>query len=316
MKRAALKRTGLFVAVLLLCPALAPAASKEVIELQRDVAQLQDQVRDLQRSFDERFAALQVLVQQTLDASNRSSAALDAQTRNQQGIADSVAGPIAGLNSKVEAMGGDVSAMRESVTDLTARMNKIQQQLTDLGNVVKAGAIPVAPPPSGAGQAPMTASPTGGGEAPAASFPAQGGAGGAPPVPATVLYENAFRDMQSGKVDLALGEFQDYIRFYNDTDAAPAAQFYIGQIHSAQSQFDQAIQDYDRVLEAYPNNNKTPDAHYQKGKTLFQLGQRNAAVKEFEAVMNDFPHSSVAPQARAQLKALGINPPMSTTRRK
>ena len=137
----------------------------------------------------------------------------------------------------------------------------------------------------------------------------------APPVPATDLYENALRDMKSGKGELALGEFQDYIRYYNDTDAAPAAQFYIGQIHASESQFDQALQDYDRVLEAYPNNSKTPDAHYQKGMILLRTGQRNAAVKEFEAVLNDFPHSGVAPQARAQLKVLGINPPAAVRRR-
>ena len=309
-----MKRIQLFAALVLLCPAYAPGASKETIELQRDVAQLQDQVRELQRAFDERFSALQVLVQQTLDVSNRSGAALDAQSRNEAGAADRMIAPIAGLSSKVDAMGGDVSAMREAVNDLTSRLNKVQQQLTDLGNVVKATQMPVAPPPTGGG-APMSAAP----DSSAASYPAQGapqGGAGAPPVPATALYENAFRDMQSGKADLASGEFQDYLRFYNDTDAAPAAQFYIGQIHASQSQFDLAIQDFDRVLEAYPNNSKTPDAHFQKGKTLFQLGQRNAAAKEFESVLNDFPRSSVAPQARAQLKALGINPPAAAARRK
>jgi TolA-binding protein len=289
----------------MLCPAIAPAASKEMIELQRDVAQLQDQVRELQRSFDEKFAALQVLVQQTLDISNRSSAALDNAGRNQQGMADRLSAPIVGLNAKVDGMGNDVAGLRESVNDLTARMGKVQQQLTDLNNVLKAMQTPVAAPP-----APMPGMPATGG-------PPEGQAAvGVPPVKATTLYENALRDKQSGKADLALGEFQDYIRFYNDTDAAPNAQFYIGEIHYSQAQFDVAIQDFDKVLEAYPDNNKTPDAHYMKGKTLFQLGQRNAAAKEFMAVVTDFPHSDVAPQARAQLKVLGINPPGAATAKK
>ena len=103
-------------------------------------------------------------------------------------------------------------------------------------------------------------------------------------------------------------EFQDYIKFYNDTDLAPNAQFYIGQIRYSQAQFDEAIQEFDKVLEAYPNNNKTAAAHYYKGKTLFQLSQRTAAAKEFQAVIAEFPNSDVAPQARAQLKVLGINP--------
>lgn len=290
-----------------LCPALAPAANKDMIELQRDVAQLQDQVRDLQRSFDERFAALQVLVQQTLDASNKSNNALDNAGRAQQGLAERLAAPIAGLNSKVDGMGNEVSGMRESVNDLTARMGKIQQQLTDLNNVVKALQAPAAAPPS----------PATGMQVPTNGAPATGEAvTGVPPVKATTLYENALRDKQSGKADLALGEFQDYIRFYNDTDAAPNAQYYIGEIHYSQAQFDTAIQDFDKVLEAYPNNNKTADAHYMKGKTLFQLGQRNAAAKEFMSVVTDFPHSDVAQPARGMLAQLGVNPPKAPVRRR
>jgi TolA-binding protein len=304
-----MKRTGLFIAVMLLTPAIAPAASKEMIELQRDVAQLQDQVRELQRAFDEKFAALQVLVQQTLDVSNRSSSALDNASRNQQGLAEHLTAPIAGLNSKVDSMGNDVSGLRESVNDLTARMGKIEQQLTDLNNVMKALQAPAAAPPPapGAGMPPTTAP---------GVIGDQGAPSGVPPVKATTLYENALRDKQSGKADLALGEFQDYIRFYNDTDAAPNAQYYIGEIHYSQSQFDQAIQDFDKVLEAYPNNNKTADAHYMKGKTLYQLGQRNAAAKEFMAVVTDFPHSDVAAQSRGMLKQLGVNPPGTAARKR
>lgn len=302
-----MKRTALFLTVLLASPALAPAANKEMIELQRDVAQLQDQVRDLQRSFDERFAALQVLVQQTLDNAQRSNVALENAGRAQQGLADRLAAPIAGLGSKVDSMGTDVASLRESINDLTERMNKIQQQLTDLGNTVKANSTPIAAPPPSVSSAPLAGSPPTAEMTPGTAVP---------PVKATTLYENALRDKQSGKADLALDEFQQYIRFYNDTEAAPQAQYYIGEIHYSQAQFDQAIQDFDRVLEAYPVNARTADAHYMKGKTLFQLSQRTAAAKEFEAVVRDFPNSSVAPQARAQLRVLGINVPGATSTRK
>ncbi len=302
-----MKRIGLLIAIFALCPVFAPAANRDMIELQRDVAQLQDQVRTLQRSFDERFAALQVLVQQTLDASNKSNASL---LESGRGITERVVGPVVGLNSKMDQLSNDVSAMRESVNDVTARMSKLQQQLTDLSNTVKVSNLPVAPPPG-----PSTASAVPGGDTTGAGGAAPE-ATGVPPVKATTLYENALHDMQSGKADLALSEFQDYIKFYNDTELAPNAQFYIGQIRYSQAQFDQAIQEFDKVLEAYPNNNKTADAHYMKGKTLFQLGQRTAAAKEFQAVVTDFPNSNVAPQARAQLKVLGINPGGTPARRR
>ena len=48
----------------LLIPAIAPAISKEMQELMRDVALLQQQVKDLQQSQDNRFATLTVMVQQ------------------------------------------------------------------------------------------------------------------------------------------------------------------------------------------------------------------------------------------------------------
>jgi len=58
---------------MLLAPTGAFAVSKEMQELQRDVAQLQDQVRTLQSGFDQRMAALQTLVQQALDAGNKAN---------------------------------------------------------------------------------------------------------------------------------------------------------------------------------------------------------------------------------------------------
>ena len=53
-----MKSRSLLVCLLLAVPALALGASKEIQELQRDVAQLQQQIKDLQRSQDEKFAAL------------------------------------------------------------------------------------------------------------------------------------------------------------------------------------------------------------------------------------------------------------------
>ena len=56
--------------------ALAPltfGASKEIVELQRDVAMLQDQVRNVQKSLDEKVTTIQTLVQQTLESVNNTN---------------------------------------------------------------------------------------------------------------------------------------------------------------------------------------------------------------------------------------------------
>jgi len=80
--------------------------SKEIQELQRDLAQLQQQVRDLQRSQDEKFAALQVLVQQAVDnASKANTAVAVIQSGFQQNIRDTeskVVAPVVGLSSRMD----------------------------------------------------------------------------------------------------------------------------------------------------------------------------------------------------------------------
>ena len=92
--------------VLMASPTLAFAASKEILELQRDLSQLQQQVRDLQRSQDEKFAALQVLVQQAVDnASKANTAVAVIQSGFQQNIRDTeskVVAPVVGLASRMD----------------------------------------------------------------------------------------------------------------------------------------------------------------------------------------------------------------------
>src|SRR5215831_7564553 len=63
---------------LLLIPACSFGVSKEIVELQRDLATLQDQVRTLQSSTTEKLTALTVLVQQTLDATSNTKQAVAA----------------------------------------------------------------------------------------------------------------------------------------------------------------------------------------------------------------------------------------------
>src|ERR1022692_3459309 len=102
---------------LLICPSLTFAASKEIVELQRDLALLQEQVRSMQRSQDEKFSAIQVLVQQALDSANKTSTSVALLQNNlQQSFKDqqkSVVDPVVGVGAKIDQMTTDVSAMRD-----------------------------------------------------------------------------------------------------------------------------------------------------------------------------------------------------------
>ena len=45
-----------------------------------------------------------------------------------------------------------------------------------------------------------------------------------------MLYNNALRDYNGGKNDLATQEFNDYIKFYPNTDLAGNSYFYLAEI--------------------------------------------------------------------------------------
>ena len=96
-----------------------------------------------------------------------------------------------------------------------------------------------------------------------------------PTISAADLYANARRDYNSGKVDLALQEFADYLRWYGNTELAPNAQFYVAMAHYNQKNYEDAAKEFDMVLEKYgDNNNKSGEALYYKGKSLVNSGRK------------------------------------------
>jgi len=290
----------LILSALFVFPPLCSAASKEMLELQREVAQLEDQVRNLQSAFDTKMAALTVLVQQTVDASNKSNTALAAlqggiqEQMRQQG--KEVVGPVATVGAKVDQMTTEFTEVRNSMADVTTRLGKLEQQIIDLSNAVRTMQTPAAPPPGATSPSPT--------------------ASNMPPIPAAALYANADRDRLGGKGDLALQEYNQYLQYYGDTDLAPNAQFWVGDLCFRQGDFDNAQKAFDLVLAKYPANNKTPDAFYMKGMTLVKLGQRTAGAKEFQEVIRRYPHSAAATNAKTELRSLGLSPSTSASRRR
>lgn len=285
---------------LLICPSLTFAASKDMVELSRDVALLQEQVRSLQRSQDEKLSAIQVLLQQALDAANKANTSVAVLQNNLQQTSkeqqSKVVTTVIDLSTKMDSMTTNFSALQEYVSDISSQVGKLQQQMIDIGNAVKTIQTPAAAPPSGApGTTPMQG-----------NGPGAGASNGLPPVPAEQLYQNANRDRNGGNTDLALQEFGDYLKYYGNTELAPNAQFYIAEIHLRQNNLDDALREFDLVLEKYPDNNKTPDALYMKGATLVKMGKRTQGKQEFCELVKRFPSNDLAGKAKTQVKSLGL----------
>jgi len=295
--------------ILLTTSSLAFAApSKEIIEIQRQLLQIEDQVRQLQSATNERLAAMTTLLQQALETAgktNTSVAVLESGLRDR--LSQQLSAPITTVSNRVETMSNEFQAVRENVSAMNETLTKVQAQLVDLNNAVKVLQAPPAPPPPAGGP--------GGGGPPGT---ATGGPASGPPagMSAAQLYQSATADRSRGNVDLALAGFQEYLKWYGTTELAPNAQFYIGQIYYDKADFANAVRAFDTVLEKYGENNKSADATYMKGMALLRAGQRTQAGQEFLTVIQKYPNSEVAPKAKTQRQALGLSVPTAAAPKK
>jgi len=259
----------------------------KILEIQRDVALLQNEVRSMKSSMDEKFAALNVLVQQSLDTANKSNTALAIldktmgdKLKDQQ---TALTAPVAGVNTKVDQMTTEFALLKESVAELAELIKKLQSQLGDVKNAVTTMSAPPA--------APAPTAPTG------------------PPAGVTgeSLYTNAIQARNSGQLEFAAKQFEDYLKFFPNDSYAPNAHFNLGLVLMSLNRYDDAVAALDAVLEKYPDFPKALDAQLEKGRALAKSGQRTAAVTEFRNLVKKSPNSAQATLAKDELKALGMS---------
>jgi len=266
-------------------PALLPAQKKEIVQLNRDLLSLQDQVKEIERNFTEKMGGMMTLMQQVLDSVgkiNTTLAVLDSAMKDRE---KNLAAPITNAGTKVDQMASEFQAMRVTMEDLNARVGKLQQQIVDLGNTIKVIQAPATPPPAQAGMTPAGGPPSG--------------------LSATALWDNALRDKDSGNYEMAIQELNDYLKYYRNTDQAAAAQYYIGWINYTRKDYESAREAFNTVLEQFPKNDVTVQAMYMKGLSLVQLNQRTEAKAEFQRVLDQSPAASELYQrAKAQLAAI------------
>jgi tol-pal system protein YbgF len=279
-------------------PRPATAVSREIIDLQHDVTALLQGQKDLATQMTQDHTVMKTLVEQSNDNVGKLNATMSAVQKSVQDVQ-------ANSGARLDTMSTQVQGLSDNLEEIKSRLGKLNQQLVDLQNTAQgidakvSGSAPAGVPGGSPG-----GSPTAGGGASA------GVAGGAAPS-ADTLYSNGLRDITSGKYDLARSEFQDYLKFYGDTDLASNAQFYLGEIAFSQKQYDQAVAEYDKVLTNYPKSFKLAPAHLKKGIALIDLGQKQAGIKELREVIKRFPKTDEDQRARAKLKELGATIPAS-----
>jgi tol-pal system protein YbgF len=278
-------------------PAPAGAVAREIIELQTGVTQLIQGQQTMQTEITQNAAVQRTLIEQSLDSVNKLNTSMSAVQKTTQDFS-------AASGARLDTMGTQVQGLSDNVADLQARLGKLDQKLTDIQNTLQNVDSKLASPAPAPGLAPPAAMDRSGAPVPTiAGGPAPSTA--APPASADVLYSNGLRDINGKHYDLATQEFQDYLKFYGDTDLASNAQFYLGEVAYSQGQFQAALDAYNKVIENFPKSFKTASARMKKGYCLAELGQKASAVRELRAVVRLYPGTDEAKRAAAKLREMG-----------
>ena len=260
-------RTGICILGLAAALAAADKPNKDIQELQRDVAALEETLRKLQRAFDERMSAQEKQVQGATDAANKAVAAASQVQAGVDRLAKDLEqklAPLGTLGGRVDQISGNVVTTQQAVADLTSVVTKLNTQIADLAMALKAGQVKT--------------------EAPG------------PSMSASDLLTNAGRDLMSGKHELALGNYEEFLKWYGDSPQADAAWYGTGSIQLSLKDHEKALQSFDTVLTRYPGSTKTPEALFYKAKALDGLNKAKDAAAVRAELRKRFPKHPLATQ--------------------
>ncbi len=250
-------------------------ANRDIVQLQTQVDQLQQAMTQMKQSFDERMGVMKNMLEENKVVANKVSAAID----NLQSSLNRQQTDRAG---QVDQISGQIQALNDTMDELKVRLAKVSKQLEDMQAAQQSLAAQQAQAQEQAKQ--MAQAP-----------------------PPDVLYNNALRDYNGGS-DVATQEFNDYIKYYPDTDLAGNAYFYLAEIAYKAGDYPKAITNYDLVLKNFPGGNKAASAQLKKGFALLETGKKDEGEQELKHVIQRYPRTNEAMQARDRLRKLGAAP--------
>jgi tol-pal system protein YbgF len=255
----------------------------QVARLQKDVADVQQQLSGVAKSQSELQAKLAGLESQVGDG--------DVVKRSE----------IADLKVEMDALVRQTTATADKADQVNARVDRLSQDVQAAREASRRPAplIPQEPPPPS------------GGAADAAGAAATDQASPPPAVPPqtipnpNALYTSAYADFSKGNYVLAIQGFQEYAGRFPDAELADNAMYWIGECHFSQGSFKAAIDAFDAMLAKYPKSDKAAAANLKKALAYLQLNQVEQGIEQLRYVVASYPGSDEARIAKDRLASLG-----------
>ena len=286
-------RTTLAGVALLFTAPIAHAALFDDDEARRRIESTNLRLSQLERSIEDRLAALEQQV--------KGGGLADVANQLQVLQAD-----VAKLRGQIEVVTYELEQsqkrQRDLYVDLDTRLRKIESAsaAADKGdaNPPNAGAPQGSAPPQGAPPPPT----------PSATNPPPGPvAAVAPPrnasdgVAEQRAYDAALDQFKRGDYGGAVNGFNAFLKTYPRSGLASSAQYWLGNAQYARRDYKGSIATQRQLLKDYPQSGKAPDALLNIASAQSDLGDSAAARKTLEQLIRDYPKSEAATRAKQRL---------------
>jgi tol-pal system protein YbgF len=247
---------------------LAQAGTKEeLLRLQSDVLALQNQIREIEKSFNEKTEGLKSLVVQLNDQVAKSNLILG-------NISNAVESQASGVRSSDQTMIQEIRQLSTKLDDAMTSISAMARQISEL----KVQAKPI--------------------------NQESGSSGG---LSADSVYNQAFQDLVQGNFDLAIKGFIAYLSIYPAGDKAVAAQYNIGEAYYSLNKPQQAIEAFTRVITSDASSDKIASALFKRGKAELAVQDSESAIADFRTIIEKFPTAPESDLAKTALKDLGVS---------
>ena len=276
------------VAIALLCAgAVVPTASGQkqlILQLQRDLALMHDELRQTREVTASQLAALEARLQESAEKQDRLLAVQGDLERRLRSLDSALTDPVRSTSAQVSSLTEQFSALRAAVEEIGSTVDRIHDDARDIKTHLTT--------------APISMDGEEGAETDISAVNAS-----------EAIFEGGLTDYLRGEIKDARGQFLDSLALYPTHPRAAEAQFYLAETYYADADYEEAIRQYEQVYERHPLSSLAPDSLYKQGMAYEQLRDRDAAIKLYEQLMRRFPESNVSGLARSQLNSLESSKP-------
>jgi len=243
---------------------------EEIVRLQSDVLQLQNQIRMLQKTVDEKEGMILSLLEQVNDQVAKGNLAFDdmlAAVNGAKAQTSSLEQSIGAVVDQLELLSTKLDETNSRVASLHRKLEDNQMQVQSLRTLPEDVTAEVEP---------------------------------------DRVYSATYNDYLMGNYSLAVSGFQDFLANFPDSEYADNAAYYLGDSYLKQGRHELAIQAFDQVINLYPKGDKTPVAYYKKALALEEQQRLDQAIDTLKKLVKLHSTSPEAELAKQQLAKLGV----------